>query len=207
MTVAFDQLLLFAGAIFVMVASPGPLVAAIAARSAAFGLRSGAAMVAGASVADGLWIVAAILGLGVIAATHASLLVALKYLGAAWLVWIGLKLLLDRSAVDAMSLEAPPREPLWRATLSGALLNLGNPKAALFYMALFPGFFDVTRLTTLDAIAILAVAMPIGAGSDITYAWLAAKARGRLRDARAARRVNRVSGGILCGAGAAIAAA
>ncbi len=72
-------------------------------------------------------------------------------------------------------------------------------------MALFPGFFDVTQFTMLDSVAILTVAMPIGAGSDLTYAWVAAKARGKLRDARAARRVNQVSGGILCGAGAAIA--
>ena len=205
MTVTLEQLVLFAAAIFVMVASPGPLVAAIAARSATFGLRSGAAMVAGASVADGLWIVAAILGLGVIAATQAGLLVVLKYIGAAWLIWIGLKLLFDRGTIEAMSQDMPPREPLWRATLSGALLNLGNPKAALFYMALFPRFFYVTQLTALDGIAIVAVAMPIGSGSDLTYAWVAANARGRLRDARAARRVNRISGGILCGAGAAIA--
>ena len=73
-------------------------------------------------------------------------------------------------------------------------------------MALFPGFFDVARLTALDGLAIMAMAMPIGAASDMTYAWAAARARGFLKDARALRRVGRASGGVLCGAGAAIAA-
>ena len=51
-------------------------------------------------------------------------------------------------------------EPFRRGALTGLLLNLGNPKAALFYMALFPGFFDVARITAADALAILAVALP-----------------------------------------------
>jgi len=204
MTVTLGQLALFAAAMFVMVASPGPFVAAVAARSAALGLRSGAAMVLGASLAETLWITAAILGLGVIAATHAGLLVVLKYLGAAWLVWIGLRLLTARHSLAAPA-GTVRREPLWRGALTGALLNLGNPKAALFYMALFPGFFDVARLTALDGLAILAVALPIGAGSDLTYAWAAARARRLLASSRAVRRIDRVSGGVLCGAGAAIA--
>ena len=110
MTVTAEQLMLFAAAIFVMVASPGPLVAAIAARSATFGLRAGAAVVAGASVADGTWIIAAILGLGLIAATHADLLVILKYIGAAWLIWIGLKLIFGKGTMIRPG-AAPPREP------------------------------------------------------------------------------------------------
>jgi threonine/homoserine/homoserine lactone efflux protein len=205
MTVTPDQLALFAAAIFVMVASPGPLVAAIAARAASFGFRSGAAMVAGASLADGTWIVAAMLGLGVIAATHAGLLVVLKYIGAAWLIWIGLKLVFGKGSMIGSG-EVPPRDSLPGAALSGALLNLGNPKAALFYMALFPGFFDVASLTFRDGLAILAIAMPIGAGSDLCYAWAAAKARGLLTGTPAAKRIDRLSGGVLCGAGAAIAA-
>jgi threonine/homoserine/homoserine lactone efflux protein len=205
MTVTVEQLALFAAAMFVMVASPGPFVAAIAARSAALGLRSAAAMVLGGSLADGLWIGAAVLGLGVVAATHAGLLVVLKYIGAAWLVWIGVRLVTARHSLTVPE-GAVRREPLWRSGLSGLLLNLGNPKAALFYAAIFPGFFDVARLNVWDAIAILAVALPIGAGSDLTYAWMAARARRRLSQSRTARRVDRVSGGILCGAGVAIAA-
>jgi len=205
MTVTPDQLALFAAAMFVMVASPGPFVAAIAARSAALGFGSAAAMVLGGCVADGLWIGAAVLGLGVVAATHADLLVVLKYVGAAWLVWIGVRLITARHSLAAPQ-GAIRREALWRSALTGLLLNLGNPKAALFYAAIFPGFFDVARLDGWDAIAIIAVAAPIGAGSDLTYAWTAARARRLLGETRTARRIDQASGGILCGAGVAIAA-
>ncbi len=205
MTVTFDQLALFAAAIFVMVASPGPFVAGVAVRAAALGFRSGAAMAVGASVAEMIWIATAILGLGAIAAAHAELLVALKYVGAAWLLWIGIRLLTARHSLAAPE-GAVRREPVWRGVLTGLLLSLGNPKAALFYMALFPGFFDVARMTAADGLAILAVALPIGLATDLTYAWVAARARRFVADSAAARRIDRISGGVLCGAGVAIAA-
>ena len=204
MTVTLAQLSLFAAAVLVMVASPGPFVAAVAARSAALGLHPAAAMILGGSAAEAVWIAAAVLGLGVIAATHAGALVVLKYLGAAWLMWIGYRLLTQRHSLAAPE-GRKPREGLARAALSGALLNLGNPKAALFYMALFPGFFDVAHLTAWDCLAILATALPIGAGSDMLYALAANRARRLFTDSRAARRIDKVSGGVLCGAGAAIA--
>jgi threonine/homoserine/homoserine lactone efflux protein len=205
MTITPEQLALFAAAMFVMVASPGPFIAAVTARSAALGFHAGAAMAAGASLAEVVWITAAILGLSVIAATHAELLVVLKYVGVAWLLWIGLRLLTARKSLVAPE-GAVRREPIWRGVLTGMLLNLGNPKAALFYMALFPGFFDVARLTAWDGFAILAVALPVGLLCDLSYAWAAARARRLLADTHVARRIDRISGGVLCGAGTAIAA-
>ncbi|MEM8789994.1 MAG: LysE family translocator [Pseudomonadota bacterium] len=206
MTVTLTELALFAVAMFVLVASPGPFVAALAARTAALGPRSGAAMALGASLTEGIWIAAALLGLGAIAAAHGWALVVLKYVGAAWLIWIGLRLLTARHSL-VQSGDAPlVQEPLWRAFTTGALLNLGNPKAALFYMAVFPGFFDMTALTVVDGIVILAVAMPIGLGSDLSYVWAAGRARRLLARGKSARRVDQASGGILTGAGVAIAA-
>ncbi len=205
MTVTPEQLALFAAAMVVLVASPGPFVAAVAARSAALGFRSGAAMALGASVAEMVWIAAAILGLGAVAAAHSGLLVVLKYAGAGWLLWIGFGLLAARRTLVAPE-GTVRRERFWRAVLSGVLLNLGNPKAALFYMALFPGFFDMARMTGADAAAILAVALPIGLGTDLSYAWAAARARRLVGGSRAAKRIDRISGGVLCGAGVAIAA-
>ena len=204
MTITPEQLALFGAAMFVMVASPGPFIAAVAARSAALGFRSGAVMAAGASLAEVVWLTAAILGLGMIAATHAELLLVLKYVGAVWLLWIGLRLLATRKSLIAPE-GAVRREPVWRGVLTGMLLALGNPKAALFYMALFPGFFDVTRMTVWDGFAILAVALPVGLVCDLSYAWAAARARRLLADSSTARRIDRLSGGVLCGAGAAIA--
>ncbi|MBY8976642.1 LysE family translocator [Rhodobacteraceae bacterium NNCM2] len=206
MTVTFSELALFAAAMFVLVASPGPFVAALAARSAALGPRSGVAMALGASVTEAIWIGAALLGLGAIAAAHGWALEVLKYVGAAWLIWIGVNLMTARHSLVKPGGVAMMREPLWRAFSTGALLNLGNPKAALFYMAVFPGFFDMTALTMVDGLVILAVAAPIGLGSDLSYVWAAAGARRLLNNSRSARRVDQASGGVLTGAGVAIAA-
>lgn len=206
MTVTFTELGLFAVAMFLLVASPGPFVAALAARTAALGPRSGTFMALGASVTEGIWIAAALLGLGAIAAAHGWALVVLKYVGAAWLIWIGFRLLTDRQSLVKPDGGPMRPEPVWRAFSTGALLNLGNPKVALFYMAVFPGFFDMTILTTIDGLIILAVAVPIGLCSDLSYVWAAVRARRFLAGGRSARRLDQVSGGVLTGAGVAIAA-
>ncbi|MEM0990971.1 MAG: LysE family translocator [Pseudomonadota bacterium] len=206
LTVTPEQLLLFSAAMLLLVASPGPFVAALAARSAALGARSGAAMALGASLSEGMWIGAALLGLGAIAATHAWVLQILKYVGAAWLIWIGLRLLFGRHSLVKPGSAPERREPAWRGFLTGTLLNLGNPKAALFYVAVFPGFFDMTALTFWDGLLIMAIAFPIGVGNDLAYVWAASRAGRFLSNRAAVKRVDQASGGVLAGAGVAIAA-
>lgn len=206
MTVEAADLLLFAAAMAMLVVSPGPFNAAISARSAALGFRAGVAMAVGAAVAEGLWIATALAGLGAIAATHGWLLVVLKYVGAAWLCWIGLRLLFLRHSLMPAADAPVRREPLWRGFATGALLNLGNPKAALFYMTVFPGFFEISALTVWDVAVIFLVATPIGLANDLSYAWGANRLVRILRHRGTVRRIDQVSGGALTGAGVAIAA-
>ena len=205
MTIEWHQLAFYMLAYFVMVVSPGPFVAAIAARSAAFGFKSGISMAVGAFLAEKVWIIAAIFGLALIAQHYASILIVLKFAGAAWLIWLGTKLVLGRSGIITANVEARA-EPFWKGVTTGAMINLGNPKAALFFMALFPGFFDVAAMTWVDALVIIIASAPIGLGSDLTYAWLAARARALLADGPVARKVDLATGGVLVGAGVAIAA-
>ena len=205
MTIEWHQLAFYLLAYFVMVVSPGPFVAAIAARSAAFGFKSGISMAIGAFLAEKVWIIAAIFGLALIAQHYASILIVLKFAGAAWLIWLGAKLVLGRSGIITASVESKP-EPFWKGVTTGAMINLGNPKAALFFMALFPGFFDVSAMTWVDALVIILASAPVGLGSDLSYAWLAARARALLADGPVARRVDLATGGVLVGAGVAIAA-
>ena len=205
MTIELHQLALYLLAYFVMVVSPGPFVAAIAARSAAFGFKAGISMAIGAFLAEKVWILAAIFGLALIAQHYASILIVLKFAGAAWLIWIGAKLVLGRSGIITASVKPKP-EPFWRGLSTGAMINLGNPKAALFFMALFPGFFDVSAMNWIDAFVIVLASAPIGLGSDLSYAWLAARARALLSDGPLARRVDLATGGVLVWAGVTIAA-
>lgn len=205
MTIEWHQLGLYMIAYFFMVVSPGPFVAAIAARSAAFGFNAGISLAVGAFIVEKVWIIAAIFGLALIAQYYAGILIVLKFAGAALLIWLGAKLVLGRSGIITANVETTA-EPFWKGVMTGAMINLGNPKAALFFMALFPGFFDVSAMTWVDAALIIAASAPIGLGSDLTYAWLAARARALLADGPAARRVDVATGGVLVGAGVAIAA-
>ena len=205
MTIEWHQLALYALAYAVMVISPGPMVAALAARSAAFGFGAGVSMAIGAFLAEKIWILAAIFGLALIAAHYASVLIVLKFVGAGWLIWLGYKLIVGRSGVMTPDGTIRP-EPFWRGVATGFLINMGNPKAALFFMALFPGFFDVSQMTWVDAALIIIVSTPIGLGSDLTYSWAAAKARAMLSNTKTAKRIDQATGGVLAGAGVAIAA-
>lgn len=206
MSIELHQLALFAVAFAVMVASPGPFVAAITARSVAFGFRSGFAMSLGACIAECVYVLLAVFGLAALAATHGWALEILRWFGAAWLCWIGWTLVTSRASIVKPEGGVPVSDSLRRAFWVGALINLGNPKAALFYMAIFPGFFDMTALGWWDALAILAVTLPIGLASDTGYAFAAAKARSMLKNEKTVQRVNRATGGVMLGAGAAIAA-
>ncbi len=206
MTIEWHQLAFYALAYWVLVITPGPSVAAIAARSAAYGFRSGVSLAVGAWLVDKIWVLAAVFGLALLASSYASILVVLKFVGAAWLIWLGARLIFGRSGVIAADGEAVRREPFWRGVAAGAMINLGSPKAALFFMALFPGFFDVAAMGWIDALVIIAVSAPIGLGSDLGFAWLADRARRMFKNGRTARRIDQATGGVLAGAGVAIAA-
>lgn len=205
MTVTLAQLALFAAAFVMVVASPGPMAAAIVARSMAFGFRSGAAMAVGSIVGDVLFVALAIYGLSLLTVWFESAVVALRYAGAAWLIWMGVRLILSQRGVGAAAGPAPRAESLRRAFMAAVVIGIGNPKAALFYAAIFPGFFDMARLTPADIAAILGVILPILVGGNLIWAAAGGRAGRLLSSARAVRNVNRVSGGMLAGAGLAIA--
>lgn len=205
MITAGGDLLLFAAAFAVAIASPGPFAAALVARGMAFGFPSAAGMALGGLVGDAAFVTVALFGLALIAQWAEILLVVLRYGGAAWLLWLGLKLILSRP--ESLAGGARPRgEGVWRGFLSGAMLSLGNPKAALFYAAVFPGFFDIPALTGADIAAIYAVIAAILVGGHVLWAAAAARAGRLLRSPRALRTANRISGSVLAGAGVAIAA-
>lgn len=206
MTVTLAQLGLFAAAFAMAIASPGPVTAAIVARSVAFGFLPGAAMAIGAVVGDVAFALAAIFGLAALSVWFETGVLVLKYAGAAWLIWLGWRLLTAPAAAPQNPLARPSRGDLARAFTQGAVVNLGNPKAMLFYLAIFPGFFDAARLTTADAAAILAVIVSICVGGGLVWAALAARAGRAVASAGAAARINRISGGVLGAAGVAIAA-
>ena len=198
-------LVAFAAAFFVFAASPGPDNMTIMARTVTHGAASGIAYGAGTVMGILVFLILAAFGLSAAAAGMGSIMTALRYAGAAYLVWMGIRLWTAPPIVPELR-PLGSRRGLLKIFVTGIALNLGNPKMPLFYVALLPSIVGAAltwRQVGLLAAVILAVETVVIGG----HVLLAARARRSLRDPRIVRRTNRVAGGIMVGAGVAVVAA
>lgn len=207
MTVGAVELALYAFALAVLVATPGPVVVATVARTLASGIRSAVPLAAGVAIGDVLWPLLAIFGLSALATLYGELMQLLRYVGAGILVWMGWRLISrPRTVLQEKPDPALMRRDARRAFTAGLLVNLGNPKSIFFFMGLLPGFFHIPTLTPADVAVIVAMSSGILLLGNILWALAAHWARAVLSTPRMLRRVDRASGGALIGAGAFIAA-
>jgi threonine/homoserine/homoserine lactone efflux protein len=204
LTVTGGQLAAYAGALAVLVATPGPVVAALIARAATGGVRAAVPLAAGVAVGDVLWPLAAMLGVGAVAGAWAGFLTVLRYAGAAILVWMGVSLVRKAGALAAAA-GGPVRERGWSGFAAGLTVIAGNPKAILFYAGVLPGFFDFRTLTLLDMVVICLVSAAVPFLGNLAWAALFARARRWLADPAAMRRVHVGAGVALVAVGVAIA--
>lgn len=201
---ALETLLAFAAAMLVLSVTPGPGCFVVVARALAGGFASGLAAVAGLVLGDILYLLLAVLGLSALAALLGEFFLVVKLLGAALLIWMGIRAWRAPVAAQPVAPSAD-RRGLLRAFALGFFVTLGNVKVILFYVAFVPTFVEVTRLSAGDLLllsAVLAATLTAVLGG---YAFLAARAGRLLRSEPARRRLNRLSGGLLVGAGVAVA--
>jgi len=136
------QLSLFLGATLVFLLTPGPAVLYIVARSVSQGRAAGLASVAGVEAGNLVHAAAAALGLSSILVASSLAFGVVKYLGAAYLVWLGLRTLLARPAAAAPGEAAPAAPTGWATFRQGFVVAVLNPKTALFFLAFLPQFAD-----------------------------------------------------------------
>jgi threonine/homoserine/homoserine lactone efflux protein len=184
-------------ACLVVVIVPGPTVTLIIANSMKHGARAGLLNAAGTQV--GLAVMIGIVGVGL-----TSLMEAmghwfdwLRLAGAAYLVWLGWKMIRSNSAASAA---VAPKPPGGGFLLQGALVALSNPKTLLFFGAFFPQFIDPARDHGVQILIMGATAMLFAAISDSAYALASGRAA-RALSARRVRLLSQVSGGFLIGGG------
>jgi|SRR5881394_3064856 len=197
-------LLTFCAVYALAVATPGPGVAAVIARSLAHGLKGAPAFIAGFMAGDLLWFAIAATGLAALARTAATLFVAIKWIGVAYLLFLAWKLW-TAPAGSVEVVDEDDRQHGWRAFIASFMLTLANPKAILFFLALLPTVIDLASLNAarfLEISAAMCVVLPSVLGS---YAVLAARARRLFTTPAAVRRLNRSSGVAMAGAAAVIA--
>jgi threonine/homoserine/homoserine lactone efflux protein len=197
------SLLLFAAIYFAAVATPGPGLAALVARVVAYGLVGVGPFIAGYIAGDMIWLLVAGTGLAALANSFAGVFTALKYLGAAYLLYLAWRTATSPAARG----EAPPAASRGlRAFLGSLSLTLGNPKVMVFFLSIMPLVVDVKSLTPLALAKLAATCIPVIGLTLGAYALAANRARALFRSPRALRLVHRGAGGVMAGVAVAIAA-
>jgi threonine/homoserine/homoserine lactone efflux protein len=191
--------LAFAAASAVLVAIPGPTVLMVVAQALGHGRRATAATVLGVSLGDLSAITASMLGVGALLAASADLFTLVKWAGAIYLVYTGLRLW--RAPVGDLELTelaaSDPARIFWQAYWVTAL----NPKGIVFFVAFLPQFFDLTRAVAPQMVLFAVTFVAIATLNSLLYALTASAARQTIRRPRVQRAVNRLGGTILIAAG------
>ena len=171
---------LFVVASLVLLLTPGPAVLFIVARSVAQGRAAGLVSVLGIHLGTIVHITAAAVGLSALILSSGLAFAAVKYVGAAYLIWMGIRTLMARDP-DQTVPEIRP-EPLHRAFRDGFVVNLFNPKTAIFFLAFLPQFVDPARGAVHWQILVLGLTfMVLGILSDGVFALAAGTAGDFLR--------------------------
>lgn len=195
----------FAVAYVGMAVTPGPVVLLVMSYALTQGRRSALAVVAGTTLGDASCMAAAMLGLGALLRASAGAFLVLKLLGAAYLVFLGVRMWRAPAAAAADAGGRAGR-PAWRMFLHAYLTTVLNPKAILFFVVFMPQFMD-PRAPLLPQLGIFAATIVLlGAAVDGSYSVFAGSLRRFTRRPRAQRAVNRVAGGVLVGEGVLAAA-
>ena len=199
-----SALALFTVAAITLLVIPGPSVLYIVTRSVDQGRAAGLASVCGVHVGTLVHVAAAALGLSALLVSSATAYHTVRWLGAAYLIWLGIRRLLARDE-DLPAAAGPDtrRLGLRRIFAQGVVVNVLNPKTALFFLAFLPQFVDTSRGSVPFQVVVFGVAFVLlGLVSDGTYALLASTGAGWLRRRPGVARTSRlVSGGVLISLG------
>jgi threonine/homoserine/homoserine lactone efflux protein len=196
--------LAFAAASAILIVIPGPTILLVVSYALGQGWRTALPMAVGVALGDFTAMTLSLLGLGALLAASATLFTIIKWLGAAYLVWLGIRLWRAGGALDAKprSDAASSLRMLGHAWLVTAL----NPKGLTFFVAFLPQFIDVS-LPLLPQVSVFgATFLTLAFANAFTYALIASRARSVVQSPRTMRVINRTGGSLLIGAGVATAA-
>ncbi len=200
-----ESSLTFFVAIFIFGITPGPGVFAIIARSMTQGARASVTLCVGMTAADILYLVMACLGLAVIAQTMEGLFLAIRYLGAAYLIYLGWKMWKAPLVSHMEEVPVAKSSKQEMASLAqGFMISASNPKVILFYIAFLPTFMDLTILTILTTwdIALASVLAFVALMLGLTLVSVSvSQARRMMKSSSAMKALNRVAGSIMVSAG------
>lgn len=179
-------------------ATPGPAVLLALRNGATHGFRAGLCSSLGNQVGLVTLAGASILGLGVILHTSAWLFGLVKLVGAGYLIWLGWRLLRTREGLNLGAACGPTATAFdgWRMLRLGVWVSLTNPKAILFFGALFPQFVRTDQALAPQFLTLMTISVAASMSCLLSYVWMAHRARRWLTRPAAMVWVNRVTGGV-----------
>ena len=197
---SFETWAAFAVASAIMLAIPGPTILLVVSYALSHGRRVASATVAGVALGDFTAMTASMLGVGALLATSAALFTALKWIGAAYLVYLGIKLW--RAPVgDGAIPQAEKETNARRIFLHAYVVTALNPKSIIFFVAFLPQFLDPAAPALTQMVVFETTFVILATLNAAAYALLGSMARGAFRKTSVQRIVNRTGGSLLIGAG------
>ncbi len=195
--------LAFVAASAVVLAIPGPTILLVIGQSLGAGRRGALPLVAGVALGDLTAMTLSLAGLGAVLATSATAFTVVKWLGAAYLIWLGVSLWRARVPEQGA---APVALPPLRAMRDAYVVTALNPKSIAFFIAFVPQFVSAGSAFAPQAAILIATFVVMAAANAALYALLAGRLAGAVRRPSVRRLVNRAGGTMLIGAGVATAA-
>ncbi|MGH1438496.1 MAG: LysE family translocator [Cellvibrionaceae bacterium] len=208
-----EMLPLFVATIFILAVLPGPGVLLTVARATSGGMSNACFTVAGILVGDIIFILLVTLGLKFVAESLSSLFIVIKYAGSAYLIWLGLSLILSKNEISDIKLNQVESQNINDRRgnnkgvfiadfLAGVAVTLSNPKAIVFYLSFFPAFMDITTLTAIDiSIITVIITLTIG-GAMMAYAIAAIRTQAILSSSGPKNWIKKIAGGLITSTGA-----
>lgn len=200
---SLEHWLAFVAASSVLLAIPGPTILLVISYALSHGRNVASATVAGVALGDFTAMTASMLGLGALLATSAALFTVLKWAGAAYLIYLGIKLWrapVSARAADMEEAEAPSAKP-FRIFLHAYAVTALNPKSIVFFVAFLPQFLDLTQPLFMQMAIFEVTFLTLATLNATLYGLLAALARNQIRKPKIQRIVNRTGGSLMIGAG------
>ena len=196
--------LAYCAAVTLAAATPGPAILTIITNGVSRGFLRAFMAGVGVAAGDAVLVTLALLGLVALAQTFEWIFLLLKYAGAAYLIFLGIRMW--RASATQSNEPRTGEGRLSRSFFLGASIALGNPKAILFHASIMPLILNLDTLTFVDGLLVVATVISVNILTMGVYAALAGRASGWFRTPKRMRLMNRFAGSAMIGTGALIAA-
>ncbi len=197
---SLEAAITFTIAIFIFGITPGPGIFAILARALNTGAKACFPLSLGMAVSDVIYLILATFGLAAIAENYGGIFTAIRFVGAAYLMYLGWKMWTAKVDVEMQKNNVGASS--WLSSfIQGFLISASNPKVILFYIAFLPTFIDLTKLSVSDIVMVSGLTLFALMVGLMLVAVMASSVRKYLKSQRALQRLNRTAGSIMIGAG------